>query len=176
MSNSTEEIDIWKRLAALEEAVSEFRGEIEELKRNNLGIAKVLGDAICTTIYQVGLLTFKGEDLDSFTKLWKKKLEDTRKEIGDSPTVKRALETSLKFEEELRDYIRATKVATADKAMEIAHSFIKKYSPVALPMKAEREGDVWLVDIDVGALAVKVAKVKLDARTGDILSYEIPPK
>ncbi|MDI6814671.1 MAG: hypothetical protein QMC90_01095 [Dehalococcoidales bacterium] len=58
--------------------------------------------------------------------------------------------------------------------MEIAHSFIKKYSPVALPMKADKEGDVWLVDI--GPLAVKVAKVKVDARTGDILSYEIPPK
>ena len=60
--------------------------------------------------------------------------------------------------------------------MEIAHSFIKKYSPVALPLKAERKDDVWLVDIYVGALAVKIAKVKIDARTGDILSYDIPTK
>jgi len=60
--------------------------------------------------------------------------------------------------------------------MEIAHSFIKKYSPVALPLKAVKEGDAWLVDIDVGALAVKIAKVKVDARTGDILSYDIPEK
>jgi len=28
----------------------------------------------------------------------------------------------------------------------------------------------------VGALAVKIAKVKVDARTGDILSYDIPEK
>ena len=60
--------------------------------------------------------------------------------------------------------------------MEVAHSFIKKYSPVALPLKAVKEKDFWLVDIDVGALAVKVAKVKVDARTGDILSYEIPER
>jgi len=60
--------------------------------------------------------------------------------------------------------------------MDIAHTFIKKYSPVALPLKAVRENDVWLVDIDVGALAVKVAKVKVDARTGDILSYDIPER
>ena len=60
--------------------------------------------------------------------------------------------------------------------MEIAHTFIKKYSPVALPLKAVKEDDVWLVDIDVGALAVKIANVKVDARTGDILSYDIPQK
>ena len=31
----------------------------------------------------------------------------------------------------------------------------------------------WYVDIDVGALATKIAKIRIDARTGDILDYEI---
>ncbi|GAI38294.1 unnamed protein product, partial [marine sediment metagenome] len=44
----------------------------------------------------------------------------------------------------------------------------------ALPVKAIREDNVWSVDIDVGPLAVKIAKVKIDAKTGGIISYEIP--
>ena len=150
--------------------------EIEEQKRKDLLIAQMLGETICTMYYNMNLHFFTGADLELYSKLWGKKLDDTRAEIYASQKVDKALDISVKFSKELLEYVKATKVATADKAMEIAHSFIKKYSPVALPMKAEREGDVWLVDIDVGALAVKVAKVKLDARTGDILSYEIPPK
>ena len=65
-------------------------------------------------------------------------------------------------------------VKSAKEATEIAHSFIKKYRPIALPLKAVREGDVWFVEIDVGPLAVKIAKIKIDAKTGDIISYEIP--
>jgi len=65
-------------------------------------------------------------------------------------------------------------VESAAKATEIAHSFIKKYRPIALPLKAIRENDVWNVEIDVGPLAVKIAKVKIDAKTGGIISYEIP--
>ena len=67
-------------------------------------------------------------------------------------------------------------VKSASEATEVASSFIKKYIPIAQPVKAIRDDDVWLVDIDVGALAVKIAKVKIDAKTGDILSYEIPEK
>lgn len=153
-----------------------MNGEIEELKKQDLLIAKRLGDVICTMDYNMSLRFFTGEELKSYTKLWKKRLDDTREEIYASPTVGGALDISVKFSSELHDYVRATKVDTADKAMEIAHSFIKKYSPVALPLKAVRKDDFWLVDIDVGALAVKIAKVKVDAKTGDILSYEIPEK
>jgi len=156
--------------------MSYSRDEIEELKKQDLRIAKVVSFELCIIQYNMNLRFFTGEELDSYTGLWKKKLEDTGKEIGNSQTAERALDIGVKFRQELLKYIKATKVATADKAMEIAHSFIKKYSPVALPLKAERQDDVWLVDIDVGALAVKVAKVKVDARTGDILSYEIPQK
>lgn len=160
MSNEIE--DIKKRLMALE--------------KQDLRIAKSIGITLCTMEYNRLLRYFKGEELDSYSKLWGKKLDDASEEIEASPTVQKALHIGFDFRKELLAYVTARKVDTADKAMEIAHSFIKKYSPVALPMKAEKEGDVWLVDIDVGALAVKIAKVKVDARTGDIQGYEIPQK
>ena len=150
--------------------------EIEKLRKEVLLIARETCCFICTVEYNMNLRFFKGEELDSYTKLWKNRLANAKKEISASTTVKSAFDKLAKFDNELIDYIKAEKVDTADKAMEIAHSFIKKYSPVALPMKAEKKGDVWLVDIDVGALAVKIAKVKVDARTGDIESYEIPSK
>ena len=122
-------------------------------------------------------LWLKADERESFLERWnEKKLDATTKELEDAQTIEDAFGVIYNFDKELTDYVRATKVDTADKAMEIAHSFIKKYSPVALPLKAIKEKDVWLVDIDVGALAVKVAKVKVDARTGDILSYDIPEK
>ena len=156
--------------------MSYSRDEIEELKKQDLRIAKVVSFELCIIQYNMNLRFFTGEELNSYTELFSKKLDAAIEEIKNSQTAERALDIGVKFRQELLKYIKATKVATADKAMEIAHSFIKKYSPVALPLKAERQDDVWLVDIDVGALAVKIAKVKVDARTGDILSYEIPPK
>jgi len=122
------------------------------------------------------LLRLVGEERKSYVEYWGNKLAHTRRALEGSRTLEQTIDIGDKFEEEFGEYVTATKVDTADKAMDIAHSFIKKYSPVALPLKAEKEGDVWLVDIDVGALAVKIAKVKVDARTGDILSYDIPTK
>jgi hypothetical protein len=150
--------------------------ELEELKKQDLLIAKNTVKALCTTEYNLFLSTRTGEEIQPFIKLWKERLAATNKEIKAAQTVESVFEIENKFDSDLLDYIKATKVNTADKAMEIAHSFIKKYSPVALPLKAAKEGNVWVVDIDVGALAVKIAKVKIDARTGDILSYDIPQK
>ena len=150
--------------------------EIEDLKKQVLLTAKRVGKLWCTMAYNMGLLFLRGEESTKYVELWSEKLHATSEEIEASPAVESVFNVVDKFRDEFTAYIKATKVDTADKAMEIAHSFIKKYSPVALPLKAEREGDVWLVDIDVGALAVKVAKVKVDAKTGDILSYEIPEK
>lgn len=65
-------------------------------------------------------------------------------------------------------------IKSAEEATEVARSFIKKYRIIALPIKAIREGDLWNVELDVGPLAVKVAKVKVDAKTGSIISYELP--
>ncbi len=122
------------------------------------------------------LLGLEGEERKSYVEYWGKKLGNATRELEDSTTLEQTIGIGNEYEEEFGDYITATKIDTADKAMDIAHSFIKKYSPVALPLKAVREDDIWLVDIDVGALAVKVAKVKVDAKTGDILSYEIPER
>ena len=156
MSNEIE--DIQKRLEVAEHAI------------------RWICQTVCTSSYNLGLLWFRAEELNSYTELWGKKLKATHEKIGTSQTVEEALDITSKFCEEIGDYVSARKVDTADKAMEIAHTFIKKYAPVALPLKADRQDDIWLVDIDVGALAVKVAKVKVDARTGDILSYDIPQK
>ncbi len=156
MSNEIEELP--KRLAATEDAI------------------RWIYQALCTSSYNLGLLWFRAEELKSYMELWRKRLKATHEKIGTSQTIEAALDITTKFCEEIGDYVSARKVATADKAMEVAHTFIKKYSPVALPLKAVKEGNIWLVDIDVGALAVKIAKVKVDAKTGDILSYDIPEK
>lgn len=158
-----------KRLVAVEH-------DIVELRAGSLYLAKIVGKELCKTSYETFLPYQKGEQHQAYEKFWELKMESLDQELEASKTVFDVFENVLKFKEELLDYVTARKVDTADKAMDIAHSFIKKFSPVALPLKAVREGDVWLVDIDVGALAVKIAKVKVDARTGDILSYEIPEK
>jgi len=151
-------------------------GKLEKRLEAVEGAIRWICQIVCTSSYNLGLVWFRAEELKSYMELWGKKLKAIQKKIGTSQTVEEALDITSKFYEEISDYVSARKVDTADKAMEIAHSFIKKYSPVALPLKAEKEGDVWSVDIDVGALAVKIAKVKIDARTGDIMSYDIPEK
>lgn len=150
--------------------------EIEELRKRLLLVAKFTAEWLCLVQYRMVLLGLTGEERKSYVGYWGKKLDDTLRELEDSQMVEETLDIGAKFEKEFGEYVTATKVDTADKAMEIAHSFIKKYSPVALPLKAAKKNDVWLVDIDVGALAVKIAKVKVDAKTGDILSYNIPEK
>lgn len=66
------------------------------------------------------------------------------------------------------------KVKSAPEATEIAQSFVKKHRLIARPLKAVREDGTWLVEIDVGPVFVAVAKVKVDAESGDILEYDIP--
>ena len=169
MSYSDEVKAIETRLKAIESAINELRKE-------DLHIVKMTGNLIFLMEIRTAIKYLKGEDIKSFRERWDKKMDDAKKEISGAQTVATAFDIIRRFDKELAEYVRAEKIETADKAMEIAHSFIKKYSPVALPLRAIKEGNVWLVDVDVGALAVKVAKVKVDARTGDIISYEIPEK
>ena len=68
----------------------------------------------------------------------------------------------------------AGEVKSARAATEIAQSFISKYRMFTRPLKAVREGDIWLVDLDVGPLFTTIAKVKVDAKSGEILEYSIP--
>ena len=68
----------------------------------------------------------------------------------------------------------AGEVKSAREATEIAVEFIKKYRWYTRPLKAVREGDTWLVEIDVGPIFTAVAEIKVDAKSGDILKYTIP--
>lgn len=65
-------------------------------------------------------------------------------------------------------------VKSAKEATEIAQSFVEKHRFWARPLKAVRQDDIWLVEIDVGPLTTMIAKVKVDAKSGDILEYTIP--
>jgi len=65
-------------------------------------------------------------------------------------------------------------VKSAPEATEIARNFLRKYRMTVTPLRAVREGDAWLVEIDVGPIFKSVAKVKIDAKSGDILEYSLP--
>ena len=65
-------------------------------------------------------------------------------------------------------------IRSAEEATTRAISFIKKYRYYARPIKAVRENDNWLVEIDVGPIFTTVAKIKIAAGSGDILEYNIP--
>jgi uncharacterized membrane protein YkoI len=156
--------------------IEQLRNRLEALGEQDLLIAQTISQAICTMEYNLLGVYLTGEQRDFYHELWSKKLKAAKEQLESSQTPIQVFEIMSKFDHELYEFAKAEKVNSADKAMEIAHSFVKKYVAAALPMKAAREGDVWLVDVDVGAFAVKVAKVEVDARTGDILGYEIPPK
>ena len=65
-------------------------------------------------------------------------------------------------------------VKSATEATEVARSFLRKYRMITNPLRAIREGDAWLVEIDVGPIFKSVAKVKIDAKSGEILEYSLP--
>jgi hypothetical protein len=86
---------------------------------------------------------------------------------------------------EATDYAQATEKADTaakvtvdddEEAMHVAHSFMKKDNPVALPLKAVRRDDIWLVDVDIGAVRMEIVRVKIDAKTGEILGHETVEK
>ena len=61
---------------------------------------------------------------------------------------------------------------SAEEATEIALDFVKKYYPFYhRPIKSVKEDSIWLVEIDVGLVTTIVAKVKIDAKTGNILEF-----
>ena len=69
-------------------------------------------------------------------------------------------------------------VKSATEATEIALSFLKEHYQFIpqQPIKAAKEDTVWLVEIDVGLLHTRIAKIKVDAKTAAILEYSIPPE
>ena len=68
-----------------------------------------------------------------------------------------------------------TKVESAVQATDIAVEFIKQHYPIFhRPLKATQEQGIWLVEVDVGPFLPRVARLSVDAGTGEIVSYEIP--
>lgn len=67
-------------------------------------------------------------------------------------------------------------VKTALQATTIAESFVKEHLSVFFtrPKKAVREGEFWLVEIDIGPIIPKIAKFKIDANSGEIMEYDLP--
>ena len=65
-------------------------------------------------------------------------------------------------------------VRSATEATQIAMKFIRNYRMIASPIKAVRDNDTWLVKIDVGPLFKTEASVKIDAKSGEVLEYDIP--
>jgi hypothetical protein len=166
MSNGSDEIaDIRKRLEEIERAVN-------ELRTGDLAIMKTMAAELCEMYYYIFTLFQKAEEVKKYTELWAKRLAETKRTIQGSETSEAVIGTRDKFVKDLVDYTKAEKAPTAEEAMDIAYSFMKKDCSVALPLKAERQDDIWLVDIDIGAVKVEIVRVKLDAKTGDILGQE----
>ncbi len=117
----------------------------------------------------------------------RKRLEALEKAINELHKSVKDLSDYVKGEavKEATDYAQATeqadtaaKVAVDDdeEAMHVAHAFMKKDNPVALPLKAVRRDDIWLVDVDIGAVRMEIVRVKIDAKTGEILGHETVEK
>ena len=68
----------------------------------------------------------------------------------------------------------AGEVKSAEEATQIAKSFVLKQRLFARAIKAVRQDDIWVVEIDVGPIFVSLATVKLDASTGTIVEYNMP--
>ena len=68
----------------------------------------------------------------------------------------------------------AGEVKSASEATKIAKDYVGKYRYFTRPLKAVRQNDTWYVDLDVGAFVTVVAKVKIDAKSGEVIEYDIP--
>jgi len=71
------------------------------------------------------------------------------------------------------------KIKNASEATDKALSFLMEKYPLrgklARPLKAVHEDNLWIVEFNVGIVKVIVATIKIDASTGDVLEYNIPP-
>jgi len=149
MSNGTDEIaEIRKRLEAIEKA-------IEELRAGNLAIMQIMA-ALGRTIQS-------RETTADVAKTGDKPVKETTDYAREEKLVS-AAEAVEKAVEQVKDDLDA---------MDIANAFMKKDNPVALPLKAVRRDDIWLVDVDIGAVRMEIVRVKIEAKTGKILSHEV---
>jgi hypothetical protein len=134
-------------IAEIRKRLEAIEKAIEELRAGNLAIMQIMA-ALGRTIQS------KETTADVV-----KTADVTREEnlISDAEAVEKAIE----------------KVKDDLDAMDIANAFMKKDNPVALPLKAVRRDDIWLVDVDIGAVRMEIVRVKIEAKTGKILSHEV---
>ena len=59
-------------------------------------------------------------------------------------------------------------------ATDIAVQFIRQHKMYAQPKSANKVAGKWIIKVDVGALSVRVATIEIDAKTKEILTYDIP--
>lgn len=68
------------------------------------------------------------------------------------------------------------KIQYAEEATEIAVTFLKNYRYLLpRPLSARVDQGKWVVEVDVGAFFARIAKMIIDAETGKILEYQVPP-
>ncbi len=68
------------------------------------------------------------------------------------------------------------KIESAEKATEVAVSFLKQYHTVLQrPHRARIDQGTWVVEVDIGAIFTRMAKVIIDQESGNIMEYEVPP-
>ena len=66
-------------------------------------------------------------------------------------------------------------VRSADQATDIALGFLRKSGWTFIrALSAHRKDGSWLVEVDVGAVTFKKGNLKVDARTGSIVDYDLP--
>lgn len=67
-----------------------------------------------------------------------------------------------------------SEVKSATKATEIATSLLKQYYGFLRPISAVRDNGIWVVKVDVGVFEKRIAEVKIDASTAEVIWYSVP--
>ena len=68
----------------------------------------------------------------------------------------------------------SVEVKDAESATEIALKFMRKNYTAAIPKSANLQDGKWIVEIDVGFVAIKIAKIVIDAANGSVIEYKVP--
>ena len=65
-------------------------------------------------------------------------------------------------------------IKSAAEATRIATTFLKQYYNFLRPVSAVKENGNWKVRVDVGIVTSKIAKLEVNASTGDVTEYSLP--
>lgn len=65
-------------------------------------------------------------------------------------------------------------INTAEDAVNVAERLLERYYAFRKLLNARRQDGMWLVEFDVGIISKQLARITLDAATGDIMEYITP--